>query len=55
MSDETYSKKLTCTNCGTEELHDIPKGKTISEYIKEAACTNCNTNKLVKTAITSQP
>jgi len=46
---ETYSVRVKCINCGygtklgtiTKAFIDIPKGKTIDEYLKTVECPVC--------------
>ncbi len=42
-SRETYSVKVTCTNCNRVTVVKIPQGKTIEEWSKHTKCGDCNT------------
>lgn len=37
-----YKVCLKCKNCGDEEDYDIPKGKTVKEFVKKVHCKRCN-------------
>lgn len=39
--ENTYEFDLDCENCENRESYDIPKGKTLKEYLKDEICDNC--------------
>lgn len=40
-SGETYRHTETCPNCKRNNNMDIPKGRSIREYLSGFACTFC--------------
>jgi len=41
MKENIYTVWLTCGNCGRIELHVIPKGTRIEDYLMETDCLYC--------------
>lgn len=41
MTEETYSKEITCPNCGSKTFHEISKGIRIREYRRVTKCKMC--------------
>lgn len=39
--DDTYEKKLTCTNCGWTDLCNISKGTSVMDYSLITECGTC--------------
>ncbi len=41
-----YEVDLTCSNCGVEYFHQIPKGTTKEEYVAKTKCPHCGCKRL---------
>lgn len=51
QTEDTYIVKVTCTNCGNNDVVRVPKGTLINSYLKFVGCAECGCSTYSKTPI----